>query len=136
MYGVLLAISIGYLIVANLNNWTSIPGWIVLGLLLATWIWYCWYEPVFAYNHFGFIMNEEDLEIRSGWLWLKDTVVPMTRIQHVELERGPLLRKYNLAKIKVVTAATSHEVTVLELSEAESLKKRIGELAKVVDHDE
>ncbi|MUG67178.1 PH domain-containing protein [Paenibacillus campinasensis] len=133
--GVIMLAAVAYLIIASRIGWTLIPGWIVLGLSLPS-LWFTWYIPSFTYKHFGFMVTDEQLELRSGWLWLSDTLVPMTRIQHVELESGPLLRKYGLAKIKVVTAATTHVIEALKLEEAEALKKRIGELAKVVEYDE
>ncbi|GAE09242.1 PH domain-containing protein [Paenibacillus sp. JCM 10914] len=115
--GTILLTAIAYSILALLFEWTWIPVWIALGLLaFSTWL--NWMIPAFIYRQFGFKISEEELELRSGWIWLRDTIVPMTRIQHVELERGPLLRKYGLAKIKVVTAATTHVILALELEEA------------------
>ena len=133
--GVILLAAAAYLIMAAIFGWTLIPGWITIGLLILG-AWFTWAVPSFTYKQFGFKVSEEELELRSGWIWLSDTLVPMTRVQHVELERGPLLRKYGLAKVKVVTAATTHVIQALKLEEAEELKKQIGELAKVVDHDE
>ncbi|MGM1049331.1 MAG: PH domain-containing protein [Bacillota bacterium] len=133
---VLIAISIAYIIIASLKDWTLIPGWIAIGLFIFTLVWYTWVTPVLSYRTFGFKVSEEELELRSGWIWLTDTIVPMTRVQHVELERGPLLRKYGLAEVKVVTAAKTHVIMALESDEAERLKQQIGELAKVVEHDE
>ncbi|MWV47191.1 PH domain-containing protein [Paenibacillus sp. HJL G12] len=133
---IFIAVSTAYVVFAAWRHWTVLPGWIALALSILLLIWYTWVSPGIAYRMFGFRVSEEDLEIKSGWIWYKDIIVPMTRVQHVELERGPLLRKYNLAEVKVVTAATSHVIKALELREAESLKQRIGELAKVVEHDE
>lgn len=132
----LIVLSVAYLIYGASKDWTLIPGWISLGLFIFALIWYTWVVPVLSYKTFGFKVSEEELEIRSGWIWLSDTIVPMTRVQHVELERGPLLRQYGLAEVKVVTAAKTHVIMALESDEAERLKQQIGELAKVVDHDE
>lgn len=133
---VFIAISIAYLIVAVFKDWTLLPGWIGLGIFIFTLVWYTWIGPGLIYRTFGFKVSEEELEIRSGWIWLTDIVVPMTRVQHVELERGPLLRRYGLAEVKVVTAAKTHVIMALESDEAEGLKLQIGEFAKVVEHDE
>ncbi|WP_106768677.1 PH domain-containing protein [Paenibacillus faecalis] len=135
-WAVLIALSVAYIFFAPIKGWTVLPGWIGLGLFILALIWFTWIEPVLSYRMFGFKVTEEELELRSGWLWLSDTIVPMTRVQHVELERGPLLRRFGLAEVKVVTAAKTHVIKALESNEAEELKKQIGELAKVVDHDE
>jgi hypothetical protein len=60
----------------------------------------------------------------------------MVRVQHVELESGPLMRKYDLASVSIVTAATTHRISGLKQPEAQQLKRRIGILAKVDDQDE
>lgn len=133
---VLIALAAVYLIVAAYKDWTFLPGWIALGLFALSLIWYTWFAPGLFYRTFGFKVSDEELELRSGWIWLNDTVIPMTRIQHVELESGPMLRKYGLAEVKVVTAAKTHVIKALKLEEAEKLKQQIGELAKVVEHDE
>ncbi|WP_422660013.1 PH domain-containing protein [Paenibacillus sp. EC2-1] len=133
---ILLAIDIAYIVIAAMNDWTLIPGWIGIGLFLVTLVWFTWILPELSYRTFGFKVSEEELEIRSGFIWLSDIVVPMTRVQHVELERGPLLRKYGLAEVKVVTAAKTHIIMALASDEAEQLKQQIGELAKVVEYDE
>lgn len=133
---ILLAIDIAYIVIAIINDWTLIPGWIGIGLFLVTLVWFTWILPALSYRTFGFKVSEEELEIRSGFIWLSDIVVPMTRVQHVELERGPLLRKYGLAEVKVVTAAKTHIIMALASDEAEQLKQQIGELAKVVEYDE
>ena len=121
--GVILLAAAAYLIIAAIFGWTLIPGWITIGLLVLG-AWFTWAVPSFTYKQFGFKVSEEELELRSGWIWLSDTLVPMTRVQHVELERGPLLRKYGLAKVKVVTAATTHVIQALKLEDAEELKNR------------
>ncbi|WP_237100240.1 PH domain-containing protein [Paenibacillus azoreducens] len=132
----LIGISILYLLIAKWKHWIFMPGWIAIGLSVLLLIWLTCFSPGISYRMFGFRVSEEELEIRSGWIWYTDIIVPMTRVQHVELERGPLLRKYNLAQVKVVTAATSHIIKALPLHEAEDLKRQIGDLAKVVEHDE
>ncbi|NMO95125.1 PH domain-containing protein [Paenibacillus lemnae] len=132
----LMTAAAAYLLLAQSKGWTLIPGWAALALFIIAFIWFTCIEPGLTYRTFGFKVSPEQLELASGYIWLSDTVVPMTRVQHVELESGPLLRRYGLAEVKVVTAAKTHVIKALEKTEAEQLKFRIGELAKVVDHDE
>lgn len=133
---ILLLVAALYLVLAYSKDWTLIPGWIGIGIFSCTFIWYTWVEPQISYRIFAYQVREDELEVHSGWIVRTETLVPMTRVQHVELERGPLLRKYNLAQVKVVTAATSHLIHALKLEEAQQLKEQIGHLAKVVEHDE
>ena len=66
---------------------------------------------------------------------VKRVLIPMIRVQHVTIEQGPIMRKYNLAELHISTAATSHSIPCLTKEEAEQLKRQIGELAKVSDED-
>ncbi|MCM3174709.1 PH domain-containing protein [Paenibacillus sp. MER 99-2] len=134
--GILGAIAAAYLVVAFNRDWTLWPGWAALGLCILSFIWFGCALPALQYRYFSFRVAEDELEIHSGWLWITDTIVPMTRVQQVELESGPLLRKYGLAKVSIVTAAATLEIAGLEREEAEQLKRNIGHLAKVEDRDE
>ncbi|WP_236417609.1 PH domain-containing protein [Paenibacillus sp. JJ-223] len=134
--GLLILLAVGYLIVAWFRDWVEWPGWLGTGVFMISLIWYTWILPGLRYRHFSFRVADDEVEIHSGWLWHTDTIVPMTRVQQVELESGPLLRKYGLAKVSIVTAAATLHIAGLERAEAEQLKRNIGHLAKVEDHDE
>ena len=72
---------------------------------------------------------------RYGLFVVKRVLVPIIRVQHVTIEQGPIMRKYGLAQLHISTAATSHSVPGLTMYEAEMLKTKIAELAKVSDED-
>jgi membrane protein YdbS with pleckstrin-like domain len=135
-HGVFLAVIIAYLACASLWDWTLIPGWIALSIVVLTFILFIWLIPRMKYTRFQYELFDDELEIQSGLIFLSNVLVPMVRVQHVELESGPLMRKYNLASVSVVTAATTHKISGLKQTEAEHLKRRIGILAKVDDQDE
>jgi membrane protein YdbS with pleckstrin-like domain len=134
--GLLLLLSVAYLAAASRWDWILLPGWIALGLFALTFVVFVWIVPTVEFRRFAYEVFEEELEIRSGLLFISNVLVPMVRVQHVEIESGPLMRKYGLAEVKVVTAATTHRISGLKQDDAERLKRRIGVLAKVVDDDE
>lgn len=127
---------LAYLIVGELKGWTLTPGWIALGAVTVSAILFVALIPEWKYQRFQYELFEEELEIQSGFIFIKNVLVPMVRVQHVELESGPLMRKYGLASLEVVTAATTHRISGLKQIEAQQLKRRIGLLAKVDDQDE
>ena len=49
-------------------------------------------------------LRELDLHYFSGLLFRKVVSQPITRIQHIELKRGPIERKYGLATLQVFSA--------------------------------
>ena len=44
--------------------------------------------------------------MRRGLIWRNEILVPRSRVQHLDLERGPIERRYGLATLVVHTAGT------------------------------
>ncbi len=132
-YAIPLLIALALTVLGAVFDWTWLPLWIgglvTLGFALL-FAFAVFRVPVILYRRFGFAVFEEEIEIRKGLFIITETLIPMTKVQHVELEHGPILRKYGLAELKIVTAATTHSIAGLKAEEAEQLKSSIGELAR------
>ncbi|MGP6146439.1 PH domain-containing protein [Jeotgalibaca sp. A122] len=89
----------------------------------------------YRYHFYRFEVTPEDLAFQKGYFFRSITYVPMNRIQHVETEQGPFLRKENLMEIVIHTAATSHRIAGLDMSEALNLREQIIALVKVAKED-
>lgn len=88
------------------------------------------------YRYTYWRLDTEGLAVRRGRMWQRETRVPATRVQHLDLKRGPLQRRRQLATLVVHTAGTRHsavEVAHLDLADAERLRDR---LARQIDHDD
>jgi membrane protein YdbS with pleckstrin-like domain len=51
-------------------------------------------------------LDEQGFHVRRGWLWRTEVLVPRSRVQHLDLERGPLERHFGLATLVVHTAGS------------------------------
>ena len=51
-------------------------------------------------------LDERGFYVRRGWLWRSEVLIPRSRVQHLDLERGPLERHFGLASIVVHTAGS------------------------------
>ncbi|MBP2243246.1 membrane protein YdbS with pleckstrin-like domain [Cytobacillus eiseniae] len=91
--------------------------------------------PTIRWKRWRYEVRENEIELQHGVFVMKRTLVPMIRVQHVDTQQGPILRKYQLATITVSTAATVHEIPALEVDEAEELRFFISKLARVADED-
>ena len=56
-------------------------------------------------------MADERLRVVRGLLFHSDTVVPFGRVQHIDVDQGPLERAYEIATLTVHTAG-SHNASV------------------------
>jgi uncharacterized protein len=67
--------------------------------------------PARKYRHWGYDMGSDRLRIVRGYMFYRDTVVPFGRIQHIDVDQGPIDRRYDLATLTVHTAG-NHNSTV------------------------
>ncbi len=67
--------------------------------------------PLRRYHARGFAMGADRLRVVRGLLLRSDTVVPFGRVQHIDVDQGPLERYYGLATLTLHTAG-SHNASV------------------------
>lgn len=60
-----------------------------------------------GYRKMGYLLRQHDISYRSGWLLRSQVTVPMSRIQHSEIFRGPLDRWLGLSTLRIFTAGSS-----------------------------
>jgi len=51
-------------------------------------------------------LDDNGLQVRRGRWWRKEILVPRSRVQHLDIERGPIERHFGLATLVVHTAGT------------------------------
>lgn len=72
----------------------------------------------------GYLEREEDFIVRSGVMWRKQVVIPYGRMQYVEVNSGPLERRYGLCQLTLNTAGTGATAHVYGLPEREGQELR------------
>jgi uncharacterized protein len=73
----------------------------------------------------SFALDDAGLRIRRGVVWRSETLVPRSRVQHTDINRGPLDRHFGLATLKVYTAGTKLASVALDgLPEKRALEMR------------
>lgn len=70
-------------------------------------------SPGRHYRAWGYRMDEDELQVRQG-VWVRvHTVVPLDRVQHIDVAQGPIERSLGLCRLVVHTAGTLHSQVVL-----------------------
>ncbi|AKC88301.1 hypothetical protein WQ53_08980 [Pseudoxanthomonas suwonensis] len=88
------------------------------------------------HRRIGWKLDGDGFATRRGGLWRSETLVPVSRVQHLDLERGPLERRLGLATLVVHTAGTrmaAVKLPLLALDDAEALRTH---LARQVEADD
>lgn len=91
---------------------------------------------MFRHRRIGWKLDDDGFATRRGGLWWSETLVPVSRVQHLDLERGPLERRLGLATLVVHTAGTrmaAVKLPLLGLEDAEALR---AHLARQVETDD
>lgn len=125
----------GLITLTVLFDW---PYWIIGAALMVAALYsyiFIFFLPTLRWKRWRYEVREQEIELQYGVFIIKKTLIPMIRVQHVDTQQGPLLRKYRLSTVTVSTAATVHEIPALDMEEAESLRTSISRLARVADED-
>ena len=74
-----------------------------------------------AHARFGYALLDDGLWLQSGVFWRKAVFVPRERVQHTEVNHGPLDRKMGLAKLVLHTAGLRlQHLTIPGLTDAQA----------------
>ncbi len=87
--------------------------------------------PWWRYRVHRWEVTDQAVYTRVGWLTQESRVAPISRIQTVDTERGPLERLLGLATVTVTTASSAGavEISGLEQPVAEQTVTRLTEIA-------
>lgn len=107
---VLIAAGIAETILADQIGLTR--GIIVLPLLLPL-LYAVFIAPARRFRAWGYAMDADELAVRRG-VWTEvHTVVPLDRVQHIDVAQGPLERGFGVCRLIVHTAGTMHSQVAL-----------------------
>ena len=97
--------------------------------LLALWSIFATLRlPALSYVASGYRLEERVLLIKRGIWWQTIQFLPLSRLQHVDLNRGPFERRYGLASLVLHTAGThaaSLHIPGLDADEAVRLRDHL-----------
>jgi membrane protein YdbS with pleckstrin-like domain len=100
---------------------------LVAGLVVA------FFGPSILWGRWRYEIREEEIDLRHGLFTVKRTLVPIRRVQHVDTETGPLQGAFGLASVSFHTAAGATSIPALTAGEAETVRRRVADLARVRD---
>ncbi|WP_412972443.1 PH domain-containing protein [Glaciecola sp. MF2-115] len=99
-------------------------GLLIIGLLT---LWSVLYT-VLAFPKMKYALREFDVHYQSGLIFFRTVSQPIMRIQHIEIERGPIERSAGLSTLQVYSAGGSghtFEIPGLEYEKAIELRQFI-----------
>lgn len=90
-----------------------VPAWLPGIAILLVALVLVIYLPMKRYRSRGYNMAADRLRVVKGVLFHADTVVPFSRVQHLDVEQGPIERAFGIARLILHTAGTHNSSVVL-----------------------
>ncbi|MGO1073427.1 PH domain-containing protein [Lysobacter sp. CA199] len=81
-------------------------------------------------------LDAHGFAVRRGVAWQRETLVPLTRVQHLDLKHGPLQRMRRLATLVVHTAGTRHSAVAIDHLDADDAQRLRERLGRQLDHED
>lgn len=102
-------------------------------IVLVLWSAWGYYRGYLKWKHTSWRLDTA-LRIRRGRWWHSESIVPRVRIQHLDVSRGPIDRRFGLATLTVYTAGSSmSSVSLSGLEDATAVELRDALLPKVTE---
>jgi membrane protein YdbS with pleckstrin-like domain len=96
-----------------LRNQAGLPRGAITLPLLPLLAYLVFWSPGRRYRAWGYRIDADELELRRG-VWTEvQTVVPLDRVQHLDISQGPIERACAVCRLIVHTAGTMHSRVVL-----------------------
>lgn len=92
----------------------------------------------FVYDNSSFAFGKEDIRFRTGYVFLREVLVPYPRIQHIDIHQGPIERYFNLSSLIIHTAGQSGDsikIPGLQTEYAEHLRTYLKSFIKSEEED-
>lgn len=99
--------------------WYYFPGFLLLWALLS----FGFVGKIFHAKSYA--LRNHDIVYKTGFISIETTLLPFNRVQHVEIQEGPIMRIFGLATIEIYTAGGSMsdlKIAGLKKETAESIK--------------
>jgi membrane protein YdbS with pleckstrin-like domain len=125
-YGALVA---AFVVFVPVGGPVPVLRWVLPALLLVYAVVAIGVRPRFRYRVHHWEVTDEAVYTLTGWLTRTWTLVPISRIQTVDVTRGVLQQLFGLATVAVLTASSQGTVRVLHL-EADVARRVADDLAR------
>jgi len=104
-------ITVGSIVLSlGLWFWALLAAW-VLALVVAI-VQTIWYPPL-AHRYYAYRITDRIIEVRHGVWFRESRLIPLSRLQHIDLRQGLFERSYGLATLVFHTAGMHESSTPL-----------------------
>jgi membrane protein YdbS with pleckstrin-like domain len=83
-------------------------------------------HPFIEYKQWSYCIAEDRVEFTHGIYFSSKTIIPISKIQHLNITQGPVQKFFKLSSLEIYTAGQSHEIEAIKTSEAEQIVENLN----------
>lgn len=91
--------------------------------------------PPLRYIRWRYQLDPDFLDIAKGIIWRQRCVIPFIRVQNTDTQQGPIMRAFHLSSVTVSTAAGNHQIPGIDIEQADALRDKAAEFARIARED-
>jgi len=110
------------------SPWLLAPLGCVLGAVFGAWL------GIKRHRRTLWKLDAHGFALQRGRWWQTESRVPISRVQHLDLKRGPLERAFKLATLVIHTAGTRMAAVTISGLDGEDAERLRDRLAHQLDH--
>ncbi len=86
--------------------------------------------PNIRYQRYKYNVNDEIIDVKKGLIVITRSIVPIERVQKIELTMGPIDRHYGLSTVVIYTAAGTVSIKFLKNEVAQKITDYLNKIIK------
>ncbi len=116
-------------------NWIDIILYILLGFILIIMIYELTIRPVLLQKTWRYDIDENYIQLKHGFINKRSLIIPMSRVEYVNTNQGPILRHYDLSVLTIGTITSANEIPAIPVAEAQEIRELIIHLAELDNNE-
>jgi putative membrane protein len=98
-----------------------------------------WLANAASFRHLGYALGQQYLQTRRGWLGRSTHIVPINKVQAVEVRQSPIDKRLGLASLRVDTAGQAYteggpKIENLPIEEANAIARALAQRASATKY--
>ncbi|MCI1714646.1 PH domain-containing protein [Clostridium sp.] len=100
-------------------------------IIILFFVLYSFFWPFLEYKQWKYTISEDKIELIKGIIFRKKIIIPISRIQNLKIEQGPIQRIYRISSINIITAGGCHEIPAIPDEQAEMTSERLRRIIEM-----
>ena len=92
--------------------------------------------PFWEYKFWRYGIFDDKVETVQGVIIKKKLIIPISRVQNIKIEQGPIQRIFGIVTIKIVPAGGNHAIPAITSIEADRITDNLKNVVEIGEKDE